>query len=214
MLLLSLIVSVKFFIKIEQPYKWIGILILQGVISELIAHIVPYIFIYFNMERTNSIVYHISTPIEFIIYAIIFSNFFNSKSWDKILFIMVILLLLTEVVNTIYIQPLNVSNTNIFILESLFLVFLSLVHFLKIRENTSYSNIFKEGVFWFNSAVLFYYSINILIWGFHSIKVYQLKNPPLIIYDILYIISGLLYLTYGVSIFLNSISNRNKLELS
>jgi hypothetical protein len=89
------------------------------------------------------------------------------------------------------------------ILESVILVFLSLMLFLRIKESSSYENLLIEGIFWFNSGVLMYYAFNILVWGFHSIKIYHMINPPNIIYSINLFFCGLLYLAYFIAIYLN-----------
>lgn len=107
-----------------------------------------------------------------------------------------ILLILAEIINTIYFQPLSFSNTNIMILESVLLVFFTLILFAEIKDHTLYENLLKEGVFWFNSAVLIYYAFNILVWGFHSFKIYMLDNPPVLIYRINLIFSAVLYIVY------------------
>ena len=182
-------------------FRWLAILVVMTLVSEFTAK-----YIAFGLDKPNSIVYHIFTPIEYSIYVIIFNHFIARKKWQKLLKASAIMLVLFEIINTIYFQPLREANTNVMILESVFLVFLSLLLFLKIRETPSPTNLLREGVFWFNSAVLCYYAFNTLIWGFHNMKVYTFENPPQIMYDFNLILSGLFYLTFSVALFLNAMT--------
>lgn len=193
-----------YFNKVDKAFRWLSFLVIITLLSELTAK-----YISIGLHKPNSIVYHIFTSVEYGMYAVIYKMFFNnSKRWNTFLIVSFIVLAISEIFNTVYLQPLLVSNTNIMIAESVLLVALSLGLFIRIRETPVYNNILKEGVFWFNSAVLVYYSFNILVWGFHNIKIYQLKNPPNIIYNINLLFSGLLYLVYAASVFLNYFSCR------
>ena len=187
--------------KNSTGFRWLVLLIILTLVSELTAK-----YIAFSLVKPNSIVYHIFTPIEYTIYVIIFNHFIARKKWQTLLKASAIGLILFECINTLYFQSLREANTNVMILESVFLVFLSLLLFLKIRETPSPTNLLREGVFWFNSAVLCYYAFNTLIWGFHNMKVYTFENPPQIMYDFNLILSGLFYLAFSMAIFLNTMT--------
>lgn len=202
-LLISAIVGMLYFNRSQKPYKWISALLMFTLVSEVTSK-----YISFFPNGITSIVTHISIPLEFFFYVRIYQNFLESKKWNIILTWSVVIFLLAEIINTIYFQQLDQTPTNMLILESILLVFLSLRLFLHIRETRVFENVTKAGVFWFNSAVLIYYSFNILIWGFHSLKVYQLKNPPAIMYQLLLLFSGMLYFIYATSIIIDNIYNR------
>lgn len=206
LLLFGALTSLVFIYRIDFSFKLLAVLIILTLTSELTAK-----YISFSLRKDNNIVYHFFTLVEYVFYSLIYASFFNSKKWNYILAAFVIFLMTAELVNALYFQPLSSSNTNTTILESVLLIFLSLSLFNKIREDSNYKNILKESIFWFNCAVLIYYPFNILIWGFHSIKVYQLKNPPILIYYINLLFSGLLYLVFSLSIIINFI-HRNKLK--
>jgi hypothetical protein len=204
-LIISTLIGIFYFNKVEPPFKWLAILMLVTLISEGIAK-----YIAFGMGKTNNEVYHIFTPVEYILYLFIFSGFLNLKKWNAMLWVSAAGLVLLEIINTIFFQPLEVMNTNTIIAENILLVFLSLVMFLRIRETPFRQDLLQEGVFWFNSAVLCYYAYNIMISGLQSMKVYLLDNPPLVIYDFNLLWSGLLYLTYAAAIRLSA-SNRKQI---
>lgn len=203
LLITASIVSMIAVVKADKTFKWICYLVIITLMSELTAK-----YVSFSLLKSNNIVYHIFTPIEYALYAVIYKMFFESKKWNAFLFLSAAGLAVLEILNTLFFQPIRVTNTNVMITESVLLVFLSLGLFIKIREAPIYENILNEGIFWFNSTVLIYYSFNILIWGFHNIKVYQMKNPPSVIYEINLLFSGALYAVYAAAILLNAISNR------
>jgi len=201
-LLLASLISIFLFKKVQAPFRWLAILVVLTLISELMAKYIHLI------SGNNSIVYHFFTPLEYFFYANIFYRLFKKKNWNTFLIASVLLLIILELLNTKYLQNLEVVNTNIAIVESIYLVFLSLMLFVSIRTSLASENILKEGVFWFNSIVLIYYTFNILISGFHSFKVYQFQNPPMVIYQINFLLSGLLYLVYALSMILNVVAKR------
>ena len=203
-LIISAIISIMYFSKVDKTFKWVCILIILTLASELMAKfVVP-----LNLYKSNNIVYHIFTIVEYFMYTIIYKMFFKNKKWDAILLICFVSLTIAAIFNTIFFQPFHVTPTNIMLAESVLLVFLSLSLFIRIRAIAAFDNILKEGIFWFNSVVLFYYSFNILVWGFHNIMIYQLEEPPKIVYDILLLFSGLLYIAYTTSIVLNHFSTK------
>lgn len=196
----TFLLSLLFLKRLPGAYRWLAYLIILTVASEMVAK-----YMAFFVQPNNNAVYHFFTPLEFAVYCVIYAKLLNRHNWNIILAVAVLAIISFEILNTIFFQQLSETNTNSILLESVAVVFLSLALFVKIREQDYYENLLKEPVFWFNSAVLFYYSFNILIWGFHSIKVYQLKNPPQLMYDILLLFSGLLYFTYGFALILHII---------
>lgn len=191
--------GIYYYKKVDAPYRWIAILMLLTLVSELVAK-----YIAFGLNVPNNVVYHVFTPLEYAIYILIFNSFLGRKAWTKFLWLSLGLLIALEIVNTLFFQPLYVFNTNTITVENAFLVILSLILFLKIRQHPSQQNLLKDGVFWFNSAVLCYYAYNVLYQGLHKMQVYLLDNPPQIIYDFNMLFSGLLYLTFTFAIYLNA----------
>jgi hypothetical protein len=191
--------------KVSGPFQWLSVLILMTLLSEGLAKTVVYFHLF-----SNNVIYHFFTPLEYGLYVIIFSKIFESKRVIRLLYASWAILVLAEIFNTIYFQPFDQTNTNIMILESVLLVFFSLLLFLKIKDSLKYDNLLTEGVFWLNSAILVYYSFNILVWGFHSFKIYNMDNPPVIIYKVNLLFSAFLYLVMGYAIQLDYLNNTSK----
>jgi hypothetical protein len=197
-LTLGMLTGVLLLSKTGTAFRWLALLMLLTFISEAFAKYLSLV-----VKVNNSPVYHVFTLVEFVVYAQIYRVMFVQKRWRRILQVMILLLVLAGAANVLFFQGFGTANTNTIILENLFLIFLSLCFFNKLRDRGPEGNILRQGVFWFNSAVLFYYSFNILIWGFHSIRVYQLKDPPFFIYYLNLLLSGLLYIVFSYALLLN-----------
>ncbi len=193
---LAAVISLLYFKRADKAFKWLCILIFLTCLSEFTA---LYVGLHYGF---NGIVYDVFTPIEYFMYANIYSLFLNDKKWKKILPLTVAFLIFVDVINVLFFQHITEVPTNTINIEMVMLVFLSLLLFINIREKPVYENIIGEGVFWFNSAVLFYYSFKILIWGFYGVM-YNMKDPPKINSNMLLFSSGLLYLLYVFCILLN-----------
>jgi hypothetical protein len=203
-LMIGALAGLFLYSRVTAPFKSIAILLVVTLTAELIARYIKH-----QLILPNNPVYHIFTVIEYILYAIIYGHFFNTKKWNKILIISVLILLIGELINVSFFQFLKASNTNTLMLESLLLIALSLNLFLTIRSDMAYGNLMKEGVLWFNAGVLLYYSVSILIWGFHSLKVYELQNPPRIIYTLLLLFNSILYSLFILALCLNVFCKTN-----
>ena len=206
-LITAAFITIIFWKKVGKAVKYISILILITLISEFVAK-----YFSFKLKISNNIVYHFFVIIEYGLYCLIFHLNLRSALTTKFLVISLVVLIIGEITNTIFFQPLETTNTNILILEALFLVFFSLLLFKKLSENIEMDSLFPQSVFWFNTGILIYYSFNVLIWGFHSFKVYRLERPPIIIYDINLLLSGLLYLLFSVAIVLDYQSIKRRIK--
>ncbi len=202
---ITMVISVVYYKGADKVFKLICVLIILTCISEFTA-------LYFKYHKWyNGIVYNIFTPIEYFIYANIYSRFLNNKKWFKGLWISFAFLVIAEILNILFLQNINRYPTNIIKLESVLLVYLSLQLFTSMRDKPVYENILREGVFWFNSAVLFYYSFDILTSAFYDIMP-SLAKPEKINGHLLLLFSGLLYITFAGSILINHSAVKNYLR--
>lgn len=198
-LMLSAIMGIFLFSKVNLVFKCVCILILLTLINEMIAR-------YFKMvlERNNGIIYNIFTPVEFFFYLCIYGLLFQNKKIWKALAAGFLFLLLAEIANAVLLQPFRSPATNIMSLENVMLVFLALAAFAHLRSFHLTGDIMQEPMFWFNSAVLIYYAYNILFWGFHNLRVYNLQDPPMLLYQVNLLMSAALYLVFIFATWLNA----------
>jgi hypothetical protein len=185
--------------KIQKQYVLLSLLIWLTLTNELLAYFASY------TKNGNAIVYNLFTPVEFFLYAYIFNNFFLNKRWTIIVVSCFILLICQEVVGALFVHSIihdQFVDTNI--LENVLLVFLSLGLFLKIRTTFIFQNLLLEGIFWFNSAVLFYYGYNVIFWSLFGLTQNEAVD------NINFVLSSILYILYTFSIFLNYLKVKRK----
>lgn len=194
-LIIGALVSMFFMRRASVPVFYLCLLIVATLVSELIAKYIAY-----YLKLNSNIVYHFFVVVEYAFYSVIFFMYLKGKAFHRALIFIFILFLTGEVLNTYFFQSVRQANTNMLIIEALLLVVWALYVFKQIREDVSDVALFKKPAFWIASAVLVYYSLNTLIWGFHSIRVYNMKSAPLLIYNINLLLSGVLYLVYSFSI--------------
>lgn len=202
---IAMLISAAYYKGADKVFRWICVLIILTCISEFTA-------LYFKSNKWyNGIVYNIFTPIEYYMYANIYCRFLNNKKWSKRLWTSFAFLITAEILNILFLQNMNMYPTNIIKIESVLLVYLSLQLFESLRDKPVYENILREGVFWFNSAVLFYYSFDILTSAFYDIMP-SLAKPEKINGHMLLLFSGLLYITFTTSILINNSAVKNPLR--
>lgn len=201
-LFIAVIISLIYFRRLEKAFRLISLILIATFTSDLVAS-----YVYFYFRQPKNIVYHFFTPIEYLIYASVFMIFFGDKKWNRILIVSVIFFIVLEVLNTLFFQPLKKFPSNIFIIEDLLLVFLSLILFSKMMRIKLSDNLLKEGIFWFNSSVLFYCSLDILVSGLLNLVISPQRVPGIIL-NILLLFNGFLYICFAISIILNANSTR------
>lgn len=202
-LILGAFISVLFIRRLNQAERWIAILLIITLLNELVAQ-------YFKsiLKIGNNPVYQITTIFDFLLFARVYALYFQSKFWTRSICYLAIFFIVSAIINLLFFQPFNTSNTNVVMLENLILIFLSLSLFGNIRSNLEYNNLFTESIFWFNSGVIICFAITLPIWGFHSIKVYENEHPPRVIYSILRYANGLMYLVFTLAIILSYLKGR------
>jgi hypothetical protein len=83
----------------------------------------------------------------------------------------------------------SISNTVVCLL----LVILSLTYFYQLLTRQEFLHIDKQGLFWINSGVLFYYSINIFLFMLYNKMSISVRNDYYVIQYGTSIIANLLY---------------------
>lgn len=185
------------FKQLEKPYFYLWLLIIITFINEIIITILQKKGLNYNVQL------HFFPLIEFYFYAKIYQEIFDNEKVAKKVNLLLGLLFALQIINTTLLQPIYESNTNIFMIESIFLIFLSLLYFNDMAKKMNYGNLFKLEAFWFNSFVFIFYAYNINIWGFDSLKVAKWVIVPNFIYQIMAILCILMYLVFGLILLKN-----------
>lgn len=199
----NLIYGFIHFKKLQAPYKTLVFLLVVTLTEEVLIRIL-------HAHRKNPYpIYHFFAPVQYLFFCIIYSQF-NPK--ERIIrhysVITIPLFFAFAVVNRIYFQngpkdfPTNVLQT---------LSVLVLVHILytyhQMLENLSFVPLYKQHLFWFNTANLIWFTCNFFYWAFFNQR--NKEQSIEIFLKILQTFFTLIpYLLYGISLYLSQKKER------
>ncbi len=109
-------------------------------------------------------IYHIYCLIDFFLVTLYFLKTINFKETRSTLFICALGIYITGVLNFIFLQSINVTNTYMQIFESFVLIIFSLYSLYKILINDDIKNIIYYPHLWFWSSFLLLYSGTLFFW--------------------------------------------------
>ncbi|MCH6199626.1 hypothetical protein MMU07_08550 [Aquiflexum sp. LQ15W] len=164
----------------------------------------------------NSLLYNICwIYIESLLLILYFLQFEKSKTAKKIFFIIFSVLLVWGIFNSVFFQPIStVFQFYSFLPNSIFILVLC-VRFL---NNILNLLIFKDWNlialphFWISTAILFFYSEAVLVFGFYQFSPQFVVDNVSVIFGFNRLMAGMMYLIFGVSFFLPSLFKTNFTE--
>ena len=133
---------------------------------------------------------HVYVIISVVFFGLIYYNLFRSAALKIITLVLAVLAMGIVLYNArhFFDYP-SVSNTT----TSLFLIILSLTYFYQLLNPQTFIHIEKQGLFWFNSGVLFYSAVNIFLFMIFSRIPDKDKANYYVIFSITNIITNLIY---------------------
>jgi len=145
--------------QLDSVLKLMAIFCLLSFIPDFVGLITTYLKIVFN----NLFLFHLFDMMAAIFFTLIYYRAFYKPVFKKMTLIFGITSLVAMVFNVVFIESMStypsVSNTVLCI----FLIILSLVYFYELLTRQEFTYIEKQGMFWINSGVLFYFAINIFL---------------------------------------------------
>lgn len=147
-----------------------------------------------RMGMVNNLpVIHIYIALSILFFAAIYYYAFFKPAAKKATIVMAVLALLVVIFNMIFMEGIwdypSLSNTVL----SLLLICFSLAYFYQLLNRQEFIHIEKQGLFWINAGVLFYFSITIFLFMLfkrmiiaHQEGYYMINNITNIIANVLY----------------------------
>jgi hypothetical protein len=137
--------------KLTTPFKLLTILLALTIVSEI-------------ANRVCAKVYHNSLPVynlvainESIFYSLIYYNIFKGSVIKNILVLIAIIVPVFAVVNAFTLQPfMSVFPSNVLFITTLLYVIFAMLLYREMLFNTLETSLFKQSIFWYNTAVLFF----------------------------------------------------------
>ncbi len=126
--------------------------------------------------------------------------------------ISIILFFAFTIVNSLFFQPITLFPSNALLVCGVFLVGLGLILFRQMLGYTIEDNIFTQSVFWYNIAVIFFYSSTFLLWSSLNYFIRHKLNTQLLI-DMIYVANLIYYILIGISFYMETIKSKGLIQL-
>lgn len=128
-----------------------------------------------------------------LFFSAIYYNAFFSRVLKKTVVILSALVLLIMIVNVVFIDAIKDYPALPHTVLNIVLIFYSLAYFYQLLSRQEFVHIEKQGLFWINAGVLFYFSINIFLFMLFSRIIQAGEEDYLMIQSVTNIIANLLY---------------------
>ncbi|MDB5145554.1 MAG: hypothetical protein JWQ66_4267 [Mucilaginibacter sp.] len=152
--------------QLDTVLKIMALFCILSVIPDMISLVTAYILKLTSFN--NLFLMHLYDMMAVIFFTVIYSKAFYKLILKRITLILGVTALLVILFNSIFIEGIlvypSISNTVL----SIFLIVLSLIYFYQLLSRQEFMYIEKQGLFWINSGVLFYYSITIFLFMLYS----------------------------------------------
>jgi hypothetical protein len=144
---------------LSKAFKTLSVLLLTTFLFETAALICAYVF------KNNALVYNIFAPVELLFFTYIFADLFKEKVTANIIKAAGILIAFFIIIASVFVLRGRMINTLSIIIKSTFFIIVSLLKFREMLGDPGHENIVREPVFWLCTAVLLFFTINILFWS-------------------------------------------------
>jgi hypothetical protein len=115
--------------------------------------------------KNNLFLFHISTPLEYLILATLYRKVIIDVQLKKITAISVPVFVVLSVLSSLFLQKADENNSDAILLESVLLISLSLFYLREVLTLRQVPELHRFPMFWISAGILFYYTGNLLIEG-------------------------------------------------
>ena len=176
--------------RLDPILRLMAIFCMLSVIPDVVGIVISYLKL---RHYNNLFLFHLFDMMAAIFFTQIYYRAFYKPLFKKMTLIFGITSLGVMTFNVIFIENMStypsVSNTVLCI----FLILLSLVYFYQLLTRQEFTYIEKQGMFWINSGVLFYFAINIFLFMLFN-KISSADKPNYyMVQSVTNIIANLLY---------------------
>jgi hypothetical protein len=183
--------------KLSTPFKILTMYLSMTLLSEVIGRILVYLM------KTSAPVYHFFNVVDYISYASIFYLVIDSLLIRKIILYAFLPVLCLIILNSLVVQKITVFPSNYLLVSCGINIPLSLIFFRQMLNYPETINIFKQSLFWFNCAVLIYFTVTFLDWSCYNYLLRRGFNMQLIS-SFIYVVNIIYYIMLGGSLILNN----------
>lgn len=207
---LLFITLVSYLIRTGRKELYVNIVILLMVLWFFTTTTAIYLIRYAGLKN-NLFVFHISTPLEFILLVTLYRNVIVNTFVKKIISLSIPVFLVLSTFFAIFVQAPDTNNSQMIIIESVSMVFLSLFFLREVLLLQQVTVLHRFPMFWISVGILFYFIGNLVIEGMLNYMISHSMDLARRAYRIGYIFKYLLFILFIVGAFCDK---RPKLSLA
>ena len=212
-IVLLLITLISYFTQFRKKDLYVKLVILLLILWLITTVAAIYATKYAGLKN-NLFIFHIFTPLEYIILALFFREIIANATVKRLLTYSIPLFIFVAILFTLFIQKLDQSNSGIITLESVIMIFLSLFFLREVLLLQQATVLHKFPLFWIIVGLLFYFTGNLVIEGMLNYVIIHSMQLAKRIYYIGHIFKYLLFISFTIGAFCNSLAlvslNRNR----
>jgi len=145
-------------------YKYLDKILKIAALFFLVSSLFDWVLEFTKRVAHNNLpAIHLFIVVSIVFFAAIYYYAFFNRFLKRLTIILAIIALLLVIFNIIFIEGIweypSMSNTVLGVL----VIFFSLAYFYQLLNRQEFIHIEKQGLFWINAGVLFYYSINLFL---------------------------------------------------
>ncbi len=201
-LILSLLALVSYIPNVFKKPGYIQLTVIYLIVL-LLTFLVSVYSTNFLRLRNNLFIFHIATPLEYTVLALLYRSVLVNGMVKKIITFSIPLFIGLSIVSSIFIQPSTTNNSNTIILASLIIVFLTLFF---LRETLLLQQVIilhRFPMFWISVGILFYYTGSLIIEGMLNYMITHSMELAKRTFMIGYVFKYLLFILFIIGAFVN-----------
>ncbi len=146
------------------------------------------------------LVIHTFLPLHFMLNCAIYLKLIRSIITKKAIFFVGILFTIFCIINPIYIQKTNQFPKNALLIECFLLTAMSCIYFYQMLDEIKREKIIHQSTFWFNSAMMQFYSAGFIVYSLHSYLERTNKTLLINLYSFIWFTDVIMHLLFVIAI--------------
>lgn len=190
---LLLIALVTFLVAFKQKDTYVK-LVISLLVLWLFTTGTAWFLVKFDGFKNNLFLFHICTPLEYVILALLYRSVIVNTAVKKMIMVSIPVFVVTSILFSAFLQLPSTNNSYAVIMESVLVVFLSLIFLREVLVLQQATVLHRLPMFWISVGILFFYTGNLIILGMLNYLVSHSLDVAKRIYRISYIFHYLLFL--------------------
>jgi len=198
------ITLVSYVIAFKTKEQYVKMVILLMILWALTTTVAIYL-IRFAGFKNNLFVFHISTPLEYTILALLYRDVIFNYTIRRLISLSIPIFLALSVVFALFVQAPDTNNTEVIIIESAVMIFLSLFFLREVLLMQQVTSLHRFPMFWISVGILFYFTGNLVIEGMLNYLIRRSMDLAKRSYRLGYVFKYLLFVLFIIGAYCSNI---------